>query len=81
LKVDGKVVATGKQANSIAFLQVADETFDVGLDLRTGVNDKDYQAPFPFNGTIDKLVVTLGPMQLSAAEQATTAKAVAAASD
>ena len=36
LKVDGKVVATGKQANSIAFLQVADETFDVGLDTRTG---------------------------------------------
>ena len=36
LKVDGKVVATGKQANSIAFLQVADETFDVGLDTRSG---------------------------------------------
>ncbi len=32
LKVDGKVVATGKQANSIAFLQVADETFDIGVD-------------------------------------------------
>ena len=27
LKVDGKVVATGKQANSIAFLEVADEPF------------------------------------------------------
>ena len=36
LKVDGKVVATGKQANSIAFLQVADETFDIGVDTRTG---------------------------------------------
>ena len=35
LKVDGKVVATGKQANSIAFLQVSDETFDVGVDTRT----------------------------------------------
>ena len=31
LKVDGKVVDTEKQANSIAFLQVADETFDVGI--------------------------------------------------
>jgi len=49
LKVDGNVVATGKQANSIAFLQIADETFDVGLDTRTGVNDKDYQVPFAFN--------------------------------
>jgi hypothetical protein len=46
LKVDGKVVATQKQANSIAFLQVADETFDVGVDSRTGVNDKDYKVPF-----------------------------------
>jgi hypothetical protein len=36
--------------NSIAFLQVADETFDVGVDTRTGVNDKDYQVPFAFNG-------------------------------
>ena len=66
LKVDGKVVATGKQANSIAFLQVADETFDVGVDTRTGVNDKDYQVPFAFNGKIDKLTVNLGPMQLAA---------------
>jgi hypothetical protein len=57
LKVDGSVVATGKQANSIAFLQVADETFYVGLDTRTGVNDKDYQVPFTFNGKIDTLTV------------------------
>ena len=53
LKVDGKVVATGKQANSVAFLQVADETFDVGVDLRTEINAKDYQVPFAFNGTIN----------------------------
>src|SRR5258705_4780754 len=54
LKVDGKVVATGKQANSIAFLQVADETFDVGLDTRTAADDKDYQVPFAFDGKIDR---------------------------
>src|SRR6266853_2571216 len=69
LKVDGKVVATGKQANSIAFLQVADETFDVGVDTRTGVNDKDYQVPFAFDGKINKLTVNLGPSQLSAADE------------
>src|SRR5258707_12002125 len=69
LKVDGNVVATGKQANSIAFLQVSDETFDVGLDLRTGVNDKDYQVPFTFNGKIDKLIVKLGPVHLTEADQ------------
>jgi hypothetical protein len=81
LKVDGKVVATGKQANSIAFLQVADETFDVGLDTRTGVNDKDYQVPFAFDGKLDKLTVNLGPMQLTAAEQIKMRQATALARD
>lgn len=75
LKVDDKVVATGKQANSIAFLQVADETFDVGLDLRTGVNDKDYQVPFAFNGKIDKFTVNLGPPQMLPADRTRAAAA------
>jgi arylsulfatase A-like enzyme len=81
LKVDGKVVATAKQANSISFLQIADETFDVGLDTRTGVNDKDYQVPFAFNGKIDRLTVNLGPMQLSAADQVKVREATARAHD
>ena len=81
LKVDGKVVATGKQANSISFLQVADETFDVGVDTRTGVNDKDYQVPFAFNGKIDNLTVKLGPPQLLPAEQKKVAEAAAKAND
>ena len=81
LKVDGKVVATAKQANSISFLQVADETFDVGLDTRTGVNDKDYQVPFAFNGKIDRLTVNLGPMQLSVADQVKVQEATARAHD
>jgi arylsulfatase A-like enzyme len=81
LKVDGKVVATAKQANSISFLQVADETFDVGLDTRTGVNDRDYQVPFTFNGKIDRLTVNLGPMQLSAADQVKVREATARAHD
>jgi hypothetical protein len=63
LKVDGKVVATQKLPNSLAFLQVADEPFDVGIDTRTGVNDKDYKVPFAFNGKIDQLTVKLGPPQ------------------
>jgi len=80
LKVDGQVVDTHKQPNSIAFLQVSDETFDVGIDTRTGVNDKDYQVPFAFNGTIDNLTFKLGPMQLAAEDQekAWRAKAISA---
>jgi arylsulfatase len=81
LKVDDKVVATGKQPNSVAFLQVADETFDVGIDLRTEINAKDYHVPFAFNGTIDKLTVNLGPTQLTAAEQQAINERVAVATD
>jgi hypothetical protein len=72
---------TQKQANSIAFLQVADETFDVGVDTRTGVNDNDYQVPFPFNGSINKLTFKLGPPQLTAADNKVAAAAMAAAKD
>ena len=60
---------------------MADETFDVGLDTRTGVNDKDYQVPFAFDGKIDKLTVNLGPMQLSAADQSKKQEATARAGD
>ena len=81
LKVDGNVVATQKQPNSIAFLQVADETFDVGVDTRSGVNDNDYQVPFAFDGRIDKLTVNLGPSQLTADDQNKAAGAAAKAKD
>jgi arylsulfatase A-like enzyme len=81
LKVDGKVVATQKQPNSIAFLQVADETFDVGVDTRTGVNDKDYQVPFAFNGKINQLTFKIGPTQLTENDQKTRQLAFAVAND
>ena len=32
-----------------------DETFDVGSDTRTPVDDNDYQLPFRFTGNIAKL--------------------------
>ena len=46
LKVDGKVVATEKMARTIPFILQWDETFDVGTDTGTPVDDKDYQVPF-----------------------------------
>jgi hypothetical protein len=79
--VDGNVVDSHKQPNSIAFLQVSDETFDVGVDTRTGVNDKDYQVPFAFNGTINKLTFNLGPMQLAESDKGKAATAIARAKD
>jgi arylsulfatase len=81
LKVDGQTVDTQKQANSIAFLTVADETFDVGVDTRTGINDKDYQVPFAFDGKIDKLTINLGPMQMVEEDRQKATAAIAAAHD
>ena len=62
LKVDGQDVATLKIPKTVPFLLPGDETFDVGVDTRTPVNDKDYQVPFRFNGKIDKLTFNLGPV-------------------
>jgi arylsulfatase len=39
-----------------------DETFDIGADTGTPVDDRDYQVPFAFTGKIDKLTIALdGP--------------------
>ena len=65
LKVDGKEAASKKVPHTIPFLMTIDETFDIGSDLRTPVNDKDYQVPFRFTGKIAKLTFKLGPEQLS----------------
>jgi arylsulfatase A-like enzyme len=81
LKVDGKEVATAKIPHTIAFLVVADETFDIGADSRTSVNDKDYQVPFRFNGKIDKLNFHLGPMQLAEEDQRKMNEAIARGHD
>lgn len=59
LKVDGKEVAKQKIAHTIPFLMPWDETFDVGVDTRTGVEDADYKVPFKFKGTISKVMVEL----------------------
>ena len=68
LSVDGVTVATASLAHTIPFLMPIDETFDVGSDERTSVDDQYYTVPFAFNGTINQLTVKLGPPQLSAAQ-------------
>ncbi len=64
LKVDGKEVATRTIPHTIPFLLTIDETFDVGVDTRTPVDDQDYQVPFRFTGQIAKLTVELKPSAL-----------------
>src|SRR5262249_945085 len=69
LKVDGKEVATKKVPHTVPFIFQWDETFDVGSDTGTPVDDKDYQCPFRFTGKLNKLTVQVGPMQLEGKEK------------
>jgi len=81
LSVDGKEVDRKTIAHTIPLLMSIDETFDSGVDTRTGVDDFEYQVPFRFGGKIDKLTYNLGPEQLSAEDKEAAAKILAAAKD
>ncbi len=81
LKVDGKEVASRQIPHTIPFLMTLGETFDVGVDTRTGVDDRDYQVPFRFTGTIAKLTYKLGPVQLADADHAAAQERLARARD
>jgi arylsulfatase len=65
LSVDGKEVARKDVPHTIPVIMAIDETFDVGVDTRTGVDDKDYQVPFRFTGKLSKLTVKLGPEEIA----------------
>jgi arylsulfatase A-like enzyme len=78
--VDGKEIARKKIDHTIPLLMAIDETFDVGSDTRTPVND-DYKLPFRFTGTIDKLTFNLGPEQLTDADKKAIAEKMARARD
>jgi arylsulfatase len=58
-----------------------DETFDVGVDLRTPVDDKDYKVPFRFTGMLDKLTIKLAPEQLVAEDQKAKGETMARVND
>ncbi len=68
LLVDGNSVAEGRIARTIPFRVSADETFDVGEDTGTPVSE-DYQVPFKFTGTLNKVVIKLGEATLKPEEQ------------
>jgi arylsulfatase len=78
--VDGKELAKKTIKHTIPLMMTIDETFDIGVDTRTGVDDS-YTLPFRFTGTIDKLTFKLGPSQLSAAEQKAAEERLALTTD
>jgi len=80
-KVDGKVVSTQALKRTVPLTLPWDETFDVGSDTGTPVDDRDYQVPFRFTGKIDKLVVAIDPPRLTPEDARKLKEAEAKASD
>jgi arylsulfatase len=65
MRIDGKEVARQKMAKTIPITLAWDESQDIGSDTLTGVNDDDYQVPFAFNGTIEKITLDIQRPKLS----------------
>jgi arylsulfatase len=68
LKVDGKVVATKKMEKTLPMILQWDESFDVGSDTLTGVNDADYKPPFALTAKLNRLTLKVDRPQLSPAD-------------
>ena len=65
LKVDGKVVATKRMEKTLPIILQWDESFDIGSDTLTGINDSDYKPPFPLTAKFNKLTIKIDRPQLS----------------
>jgi arylsulfatase A-like enzyme len=65
LKVDGKAVANQKMEHTIPIILQWDESFDIGSDTGTPVDDNDYQCPFKFTGKLSKLTIKIDRPQLT----------------
>jgi len=65
LIVDGKEVDKKRLENGTPIMFPEDETFDVGMDTRSGVAlvEHRYDPPFRFTGAINQLKFDLGPYQ------------------
>ena len=65
LKVDGIVVQTMEMKKTIPMILQWDESFDIGEDTLTGVNDEDYLPPFKLTAKLNKLTIKVDRPQLS----------------
>ena len=59
LKVDGKEIASQKMERPLPLILQWDETFDVGADTCTPVDEGGYQIPFKFTGKLNKLTLKI----------------------
>jgi arylsulfatase len=65
LKVDGKAVQTIAMEHTLPMILQWDESFDIGSDTLTGVNDADYRPPFPLTAKLNKLTIKVDRPKLS----------------
>lgn len=68
LSVDGKVVATQTMPKTLPMILQWDESFDIGSDSLTGVNDADYLPPFALTAKLNKLTINVNRPKLSPAD-------------
>jgi len=65
LKVDGKAVQTITMPHTLPMILQWDESFDIGSDTLTGVNDADYKPPFPLTAKLNKLTIKVDRPKLT----------------
>jgi arylsulfatase len=75
------IVATEKLERTVPITLPWDETFDVGSDTGTPVDDQDYQVPFNFTGKIDKLTISVERPKLTPEDQQRLMQGQASAAD
>jgi arylsulfatase len=63
--VDGKAVDQKTMPKTLPMILQWDESFDIGSDTLTGVNDADYKPPFPLTAKFKKLTIKVDRPQLS----------------
>ncbi|MEO9777916.1 MAG: arylsulfatase [Sedimentitalea sp.] len=81
LRVDGKDVHTQEMKTTLPMILQWDESFDIGSDTLTGVNDTDYMPPFKLTATLEKLTVKVDRPELSEADKKKLAEAMLKTSD
>lgn len=65
LKVDGNAVQTITMPHTLPMILQWDESFDIGSDTLTGVNDADYLPPFPLTAKLNKLTIKVDRPKLT----------------
>jgi arylsulfatase A-like enzyme len=81
LKVDGKAVKTITMKHTLPMILQWDESFDIGSDTLTGVNDTDYHPPFPLTAKLNKLTIKVDRPKLSPEDMKKLASAESEALD